>query len=220
MKKVFLSLALVGWLGGSSHAGVMLLTSNPPGTPLVMSAGTTSTPMLLSVVSDNSPNDIATAWNVALQISPESGATGTLTFQDPATGTATNPPNYLFGANGLGIVTDNTGNQLTANDFIDFSTSSGVVVPGTPGANLLQMDFLASSNASGLFGIYAVEGPGETQWTDSNNATQFFTNVPGGTGDVLIGEVFIPQAVPEPSSLVMSAMALCVAIAAMRTRAR
>ena len=32
---------------------------------------------------------------------------------------------------------------------------------GSPGANLLQMDFLASSNASGVFGIFAEAGSGE-----------------------------------------------------------
>ena len=92
---------------------------------------------------------------------------------------------------------------MSANDFFDPSVGSRVAVPGTPGANLLQMDFLASSNASGLFGIYAVEGVAFTQWTDGNLTTQFFTNVPDGTGMVRIGDVLIPQSVPEPSSLVL-----------------
>ena len=67
------------------------------------------------------------------------------------------------------------------------------------------MDFLASSNASGLFGIYALEGAALTQWTDSNLNTQFFTNVPDGTGMVLIGEVSV---VPEPSALVLAGTAM------------
>ena len=61
----------------------------------------------------------------------------------------------------------------------------------------------ASSDASGLFGVYANEGVAVTQWTDSNFTTQLFTNVPDGSGLVLIGEVLIPQTVPEPSSLVL-----------------
>ena len=89
------------------------------------------------------------------------------------------------------------------------NVAAGVPVPGSPGANLLQMDFLASSNASGLFGIYAVEGAANTQWTDPTVTTQFFTNVPDGTGMVLIGEVLVTgQAVPEPSSLGMLGLAV------------
>ena len=79
------------------------------------------------------------------------------------------------------------------------------VVPGSPGANLLQMDFLASSNASGLFGIYAVEGAGNTVWADSTYNTQYFTNVPEGASMVLIGQVDI-AVVPEPSSFCLLAL--------------
>ena len=127
---------------------------------------------------------------------------------DPATGTAPIPANYVFGGNGLGIAAINSGSMLTANDFY-FNPGGpiGVSVPGSPGANLLQMDFLASSNASGLFGVYALEGPGLTQWSDPNFNTQFFTNVPSGTGMVLIGDVLIQGSVPEPSSFVMLGLA-------------
>jgi PEP-CTERM motif len=202
MKKFILPFALLGLLTGSSRADLVLSTSNPPGTPLTMSAGTTSAPMLVNVVSNNPPNDVMAAWSFQLEISPESGATGTLTFQDPATGTPPNPTNYVFGSNGIGILVINTGSALSANDFFDPSVGSGAPVPGSPGANLLQMDFLASSNASGVFGIFAVEGAA-TGWTDSNANTQVFTNVPNGTGLVQIGEVQIPQigSVPEPSSI-------------------
>jgi hypothetical protein len=70
---------------------------------------------------------------------------------------------------------------------------------------LLQTDFLASANASGLFGVYAVRGAASTQWTDANFTTQFFTTVPDGTGTVLIGDVLVTPAVaaPEPSSLTL-----------------
>jgi len=202
MKKLILCIALLSLLAASARAGVVLGTSNPPGTPLIMSAGTTSGPMLVNVVSDNPPNDVMAAWNVQLQIIPDSGTSGTLTFQDPATGTPPIPPNYVFGSNGLGIAATNGGSTLSANDFY-VGTGSGSVVPGTPGANLLQIDFLASSSASGLFGIYAVEGVAVTQWTDGNATTQLFTNVPDGSGTVRIGDVLIPQSVAEPSSLVM-----------------
>lgn len=201
MKKLILSIAFLSLLAGGGRAGVVLGTSNPPGTPLLMSAGTTSGPMLVNIVSDNPPNDIMAAWNFKLEIIPDSGASGTLTFQDPATGTPPIPLNYVFGSNGLGIAATNGGSTLSANDFFDPSVGVGVPVPGSPGANLLQMDFLASSNASGLFGVYAVEGAATTQWSDSNLTTQFFTNVPDGTGLVRIGDVLVQHAVPEPSSL-------------------
>jgi PEP-CTERM motif len=201
MKKLILSFALLGLMAGHARAGLMLSASNPPGTPLMMSPGTTSGLMLVNIVSDNPPNDVMAAWNVQLAIVPDVGATGTLTFQDPATGTPPVSPNYVFGGNGLGMAVTNGGSTLSANDFFDPTIGLGVPVPGAPGANLLQMDFLASSNASGLFGIYAVEGAASTQWTDSNLNGQFFTNVPDDTGMVRIGEVLLPQSVPEPSSL-------------------
>ncbi len=134
-------------------------------------------------------------------IIPNAGDTGVLTFQDPATGIAANPANYIFANTGLGIVAANSTNVLSANDFFDPAAGPGAAVPGTPAANLLSLDFHASPAASGLFGIYAVEGTALTQWTDSNFTTQFFTNVPNGTGTVRIGDVLIP--VPEPASLWM-----------------
>jgi hypothetical protein len=144
------------------------------------------------------------SWNFQLMIAPESGATGNVTFQDPTGMSAPNPTNYVFGSNGLGIALypNNTPTVLGANDFFDPNVGVGAIVPGNPGANLLQMDFLASSNASGLFGIYAVKGSAVTQWTDGGFSTLFFTNVPDGSGLVLIGEVkIVGQSVPEPSSL-------------------
>ncbi len=207
MRKLFLSLAVLGLMASSARAGVVLSTSNPPGTPLTMGAGTTSGSLFLNVVSDNPPNDVMAAWNIQLAIMPDAGATGTLMFQDPTTGTPPNPPNYVFGSNGLGIGITNGGTTLIASDFFDPNVGLGAPVPGTPGANLLQMDFLASSNASGLFGIFAVEGA-FTQWNDSNLNVQSFTNVPNGTGLIRIGEVLVSQsAVPEPASLQLLGLA-------------
>ncbi len=204
MKNVFLAFALLCVLAASARADVTLGTTNPPGTPLIMSAGTTSGPMLVDIVSDNPPNDVMAAWAFELKIVPDAGTSGTLTFEDPATGTPPNPPDYIFGSDGLGISATNGGSTLSANDFYNPSFGSGVPVPGSPGANLLQMDFLASSNASGLFGVYALEGVALTEWTDANETTQLFTNVPDGSGMVRIGDVLIPQAVvPEPPSLLL-----------------
>jgi PEP-CTERM motif len=211
MKKLILSFALVTLLAASTQAGVILGTSNPSGTPLIMSAGSTSGSMFVNVISDNPGQDIMSAWGIGLAIMPEGSASGMLTFQDPATSMLVNPPaNYIFGSDGFGISATNGGTTLTANDFY-VGTGPGSVVPNASPANLLQMDFLASSNASGLFGIYAYEystlpppqGKAFTQWTDGNANTVLYENVPGGLGTVLIGEVLISQSVPEPSTLVM-----------------
>ena len=102
MKKILWSLALLSLTAGSARAGLVLSTTNPPGTPLNMSPSTISGPMLLNVTSDTPPNDVMAGWQVQLEIIPITG-TGTLIFNDPATGTPANPPGYVFGANGLGI---------------------------------------------------------------------------------------------------------------------
>jgi hypothetical protein len=205
MKNHLFVLAVLGLMAGSAQGGVVLSTDHaPPTPPLNMSAGTISGPMLLNVASSDFPNDVMSAWNVQLEIIPIA-ATGTLTFQDPATALPPSPPSphpadYIFGGDGLGIAVTNLGTVLSANDFYDPSFGSGINVP-TSGANLLQMTFLASLDASGLFGIYADRGLAATIWTDaSSNPPQFFTNVPDGSGTVLIGEVQI-SAPPEPSTL-------------------
>jgi len=88
MKNLLLSFAVLRLLAGGAQADVILSTSNPPGTPLSMTAGSTSGPMFVNVVSNNPPNDIMAAWSFQLSIVPEAGTTGTLTFQDPAIVTA------------------------------------------------------------------------------------------------------------------------------------
>ena len=62
------------------------------------------------------------------------------------------------------------------------------------------------------------EGEPLTEWTDGNSNPQLFTNVPDGTGMVLIGEVLIPgSVVPEPSSFVLLALG-CAALAGWQSR--
>jgi hypothetical protein len=214
MKKLMVAFVLLSLLAGNVEADVMLDTSNPSSNPLIMGPGTTSGSMFVNVTSNNYPNDIMAAWQFTLTIVPIGGATGTLTFQDPgpANGTTlypSNPSNYVF-SNSYGIFATNSGSQLSANDF---DVNLGTVVPAS-GANLLQMDFLASSNASGSFGIYAVEGITNTLWTDSNANTQYYSNVPDGTGTVLIGQVNVTTAVvPEPPLGLLLAQALaCLAL--------
>jgi PEP-CTERM motif len=207
MKRLLFSSIVFTALAGGAQAGIVLGTSDPAGAPLIMSAGTTSGSMFVNIASDNAPNDVMSGWNITLTIVPEAGAHGTLQFQDPVTGTVSNPPNYIFGANGIGISATNGASSLSANDFF-VGAEPGVAAPGAPGANLLQMDFFATSNASGLFGVYAMEGAALNEWTDGNGNAQLFTNVPDGSNAVRIGDVFVnTQSVPEPSTLVLLGLA-------------
>ena len=143
MRKLILSFAVLSLMAGGARADLVLGTDHSPGTPLTMNAGTTSGPMLVNVVSDNPPNDVMSTWNVQLMIAPESGATGNLTFQDPTGTTAPNPPNYVFGSNGLGIALypTNTPTVLGANDFFDPSAGVGAIVPGAPGGQSVADGF-------------------------------------------------------------------------------
>jgi PEP-CTERM motif len=218
MKRLLFSSIVFTALAGGAQAGIALRTSDPAGTPLIMGAGTTSGTMFVNIAGDNPPSDVMSGWNITLTVVPDAGTHGTLVFQDPATGTASNPPNYIFGADGIGISATNGASTLSASDFL-VGAGPGVAVPGTPGANLLQMDFLASSDASGLFGVYASEGAALNEWTDGNGNAQLFTNVPDGSGSVLIGEVLISPSVvvPEPSSLALLGSA-SAAITAWRWR--
>src|SRR6059058_5823129 len=84
----------------------------------------------MTVVSGNFLNDVMAAWQFRLVIVPDAGATGNLTFQDEATGTPPNPPNYILGNHGLGIVANNASTQLDADDF---DSNGGTAVPGPRG---------------------------------------------------------------------------------------
>jgi hypothetical protein len=227
MKKylpVLLGLALTT---STLHADLIdLSTDFPAGTPLVMNAGGTSGPMTINIVNNsNPPQDFMAAFQIALTIVPAGGAAGALTFHTPAagsggavppaftipSGSSGEPPNYIFAGNNTqfgGIQGTNTGSGLTANDIAD----NPVHVP-TSGSNLLAVTFAASPDASGLFGVFALRGNLNTAWTDSNAGTQFFVNVPDGTGQVEIGEVRVigaTAAVPEPYSMILVALAVSV----------
>ena len=124
-------------------------------------------------------------------------SSGTVTFNS-----ATTPNNYVFSLST--IVSSLGGTQLTANDF---DSILGTTVPANPGANLLQLDFLASNNAFGLFGIFAVPGQQNTIWADSGFTSQNYTNVFDNGTLVEIGEIRVTPstqpAVPEPSTLTL-----------------
>lgn len=174
------------------RAGV-ILSSDP-------ASGTPATTFLLRV-SSTTGADVMSGFQLDLKVLPDAGASGTVTFA-----TAQLPPNYIF-ASDTGLVTSNMGSELTANDFDTQLASNnppgGTTVPMSPStANLLSVTFSAPG-ASGTFGIYAVEGKGNTEWTDPSFGDNFFDNVPDGTGMDRIGEIVVAGTIPEPSSWVL-----------------
>jgi hypothetical protein len=200
------------------HADPVLTTDFPSPTPLSVQAGDTSTAMTLSVF-DNELDGLAmtadrlTAYTVTLQIVPQLGATGTLTFATPTTSTAaTEPANYLLGSVvNFGLNVTNSGSQLYAFDFDTetLGTDSDGVDVTEAGFNVLAMTFAASADASGLFNIVVVPGPTNTQWADNAMGTQGehdFFNVPAMGGNVVVGQVSV-TAVPEASSFVALGLA-------------
>jgi hypothetical protein len=206
MKRGYFALALFLAVTSVAQGGVILSTSNPPGSPLGMASGSVSGPMEV-VVSSPTGADIMARWQISLQIIAQPGATGTLTFQDPASGPAPNPPNYIF-TNGFGIAAVNTGSGLMANDS---DQSPGTLVPNAPGANLLQVDFAATGNASGLFGIYA--DPNNSNWSSPDGSGGLTANgfdYPSeARGLRHIGDVLV-SVVPEPSALSLFCVGLGV----------
>jgi hypothetical protein len=227
MRKFVLSFILLGLLAAGARADVFLSSSNPPGMPLGMTAGTTSSPLLTNV-SSNTGTDVMSAWMFVLTIQPEAGATGTLTFANPPVGASSppNPPNYIFGGDGFGINATNTGGLSLESDDTDVNFPGGATVPLSPSsANLLAIQFLASSDASGLFDIVATLNGSLSLWLDDTGSPRDFANAPDGS-DFVIGVVKVtPQGgggvtpVPEPSTLALLALG-GPALAAWRWRRR
>lgn len=196
-------------------------TGNPPGSPLDMGAGSVSAPMDL-IAASSTGTDTMAGWNVSLLIAPHAGAMGTLTFQDPGTfqnplNPAPNPPHYIF-TSGTGILTINSGSGLMAGDT---DQSGGTLVPLAPVANLLQMEFAATSNASGTFGIFA--DPANSQWTSPDGSGGFNSNSfdfpTESRGLRHIGDVFV-LAVPEPAALILFCVGLGVLSVGYRAQKR
>lgn len=113
---------------------------------------------------------------------------------------AIEPADYVFReVSHLGI-SSAISTTTTADDTLfafDASFSvDGVEVPTAPGANLLSIEFDVSSDADGTFGLFAVAGLGNTEWSDADQPRpnrRLFANVPDAGGPVRIGEVLVPE---------------------------
>jgi hypothetical protein len=195
---------------------VTLTSIAPPGTPLTVNPGAVSAPVLLQISNTSSPQTTSlAALQVSLVIAPIGTTTGSVTFNSPTTQTFTppagQPPSYFLNGNSAGIDVVNSGTTLRANDF---ANTAALIPPGP--SNLFQFDLLASPDATGTFGVYAVRGPGETLYTDGTPSDAFFTNVANGAGTVQLAEVFVP--VPEPAGLLAAGVAGLLAAGWVRRR--
>jgi hypothetical protein len=196
MKKLVFSCTLLALAPGGVQAGVILGTS-PNAVSMKAGATISGGATDVSVVGDGST--VMAAWTVTLDIAPLAGASGTVSFVNPTT-----PTNYIFSL-GAGIAVNQTNpTHLSANDF---DLGGGTLVPAT-GANLLQLDLAASSNASGSFGIYAEDGLSNLRTYFNNSLMDVsFANIPDDSNSTLIGTVLVtPARVPEPTSLALGAL--------------
>ena len=141
-------------------------------------------------VADSVPasEDFLGGWQLSLQIVADPGATGEISF----TG-ASLPTDYLLDGVGLGPLlptfssTNYTDDGIFALDF-DVVAGIGVPIPGTP-ANLMDLQFEASNDASGTFRLLALPGVNQTLYIEDLFAgTEFeFDNVTLAGGPLTLG---------------------------------
>ena len=195
-----------------AQGSINLITDKPIGTPLVMDAGTVSlgNTMIVSINSDAA--DGLLGWQTTLWILP-TGGVGDVGFNQTF-----QPMNYVFGARqfyseDLTFPANNDGMFA-----FDPNIAGGgmllppVVIPGPPGLNLNELDFVASAGASGLFGVFAVGGTGRSEWTDQSFNAVLFDNInPTPDSHTQIGEIFInaaPPVIPEPGTALLGVISL------------
>lgn len=228
MTRIFFQSIIVALSLVSCAAAVplQLLTTAPPGTPLVFSAGSTSTTLQVATVNQNpagdGPFDSLSAWQTTLLVAPTVGTSGTVKFNSASAAST----NYVFGVPQLFFDATISTTSTTDDTLVGFDTQLvvGVAIPAA-GVNLLDVDFSASPDASGTFQILALDAASQTEWIDANlffPGFHTFSNVPPGTGaGVVIGELFVPPVaalvVPEPASLMLAWLGI-IGVARVRHR--
>lgn len=196
-------------LASPASAELIVTSSAPPGMPLVVAPGEISAPLLLSVLDNGAgpppgPDDRLSGWQLTLVIVPDAGSNGTLRFESASVPGS----NYLlstavnFGLQTIPSPPNTAGDTLTA---FDFMVISGVDVPVSPGAGVLELELHASPDTSGKFGLFLAGGPGLTEWSDIMLNVREFANI-ASTGLTRIADV---RAVPEPA---IPAMLVCVSL--------
>lgn len=180
-------------------AALSLFTTASPGNPLVLTAQSPGGQLRLGVANAavfDPPEEFLTAWQVRLRITPDAGAIGTVDFVSGA-----EPDNYLFdnvGHSGPNVTITQaiTGSQLFASD-VNTPATGGVQTPEPPGAGLLSISVAAAPDAIGSFGLYALAGLTNSEWTDANTPVQqrrTFSNVSDEGGPVRIADLLVTYA--------------------------
>ncbi len=211
--RIFVAIAvLCAFAGASAHAGGIGLSL--AGTSVNWSSPSATSPtMVVTVLNPNGDEpDPVVAWSLGLAVSGEAGSVGTVKFAGYST-----PSNYLFSLDpnvSGGISTTTSLPSSSIGSITDIANDNGVAVPSA-GANLLALTFSATSNAYGVFDVFAVPYDGVSQgsyWLDGNTSSTgyppiSFLNAPQGGGNLLLGTITIPPpitgATPEPGTIVL-----------------
>jgi hypothetical protein len=177
-------------------------------TTVNMNAGTQSAFVTIPIY-DSAPltSTSLVAWSLGLRVTPVGGATGSVTI-DPTF--AYPSGNILTSPNPSGAP-QSTPNSPTTGDITVGAANTGFtpVVVTAGGQNLVQLKFNASAGASGQFALQLVDDgtPAYTYWTDSSfNDNPFLVNNVPVVLSTQIGTIQVtPAAVPEPSSMLLTA---------------
>jgi hypothetical protein len=166
-------------------------------------------PYLLSITNpDNYNVNPVAGWSLKLQIVPDSGATGSVSFLSASMPSQ----DYLFAGRSSGLIPPFCGPSQTINLISDMDAQfTGVTVPQA-GMSLLQLQLTASADATGQFNIEAVPGSDLSYWMYIDaialeGVPVAFQNVPFTGNNVTLGSVTIPT-VPEPPTLISIAALL------------
>ena len=208
-KKCAIAIFATVFMTESVAAGPLRVTGE---TGLVWNPETEVSPVHTFRIAEDEPQGLAEPvflWQLALLISPDPSATGSVLFR-----TASIPTDYLFGPLSLGLspqlVVPTAEIPVIADSSADFP---GAIVPAA-GANLLDVDFEASQDASGLFNILVqpfktpFDGSG---WISGSFSDQSFADLTEFDQPLIVGTIFISSestlaspgdaTVPEPSML-------------------
>lgn len=134
--------------------------------------------------------DFLTGWQASLLLSADDDAFGSLAFN-----TASElESSYVFDSIGsLGPSAVISDAELFAFDT-HFPFSGGANISPGIVANLLEFEVIASANARGRFGLYAIPGPGNSEWSDASEPLflrREFANVRDSGGIARLADILV-----------------------------
>jgi len=224
--KLFISIAATYLI--ATVALAVPLSVGTTGSPLIMDAGTTAGGgvNIVNTTSSDSPADFLTSWQVRLIVKPDIGfSTGSLRFasaNQPGTNYLLDPLSATLGVTTIPGPLPLPSEVLLVIDSELVFPLTGVQVPDGVGANLLDLSFFASGNASGAFGIFLDQSFPNSVWTDQGNPTinRIFANTPDtldDTGQLTLARIgtveviaapFTPGGIPEPLTAMLGVLSL------------